>query len=229
MQQFFYDEPLSLLNSYPLNSDINYQLKKVLRVNDGYEFRLVDCNQNVFLCSYENGLAYTKEKLDEYNELHTDITVILALIKNDKFDFAVQKLTELGVNRIVPYIAKRSVVKPGKGNNKLDRIKKIAKEASEQSHRNKVPEICDYATFKDLKNYMSDLNLLAYEKETKSLKDLKNYKSITYIIGPEGGFEPKEVEDIINLGFDSISLGKRILRAETASIFLASLIAGNEL
>ncbi len=229
MQQFFYDEPLSLLNSYPLDSDINYQLKKVLRVNDGYEFRLVDCNQNVFLCSYENGLAYTKEKLDEYNELHTDITVILALIKNDKFDFAVQKLTELGVNRIVPYIAKRSVVKPGKGNNKLDRIKKIAKEASEQSHRNKVPEICDYATFKDLKNYMSDLNLLAYEKETKSLKELKNYKSITYIIGPEGGFEPKEVEDIINLGFDSVSLGKRILRAETASIFLASLIAGNEL
>ncbi len=229
MQQFFYDEPLSLLNSYPLNSDINYQLKKVLRVNDGYEFRLVDCNQNVFLCSYENGLAYTKEKLDEYNELHTDITVILALIKNDKFDFAVQKLTELGVNRIVPYIAKRSVVKPGKGNNKLDRIKKIAKEASEQSHRNKIPEICDYATFKDLKNYMSDLNLLAYEKETKSLKELKNYKSITYIIGPEGGFEPKEAEDIINLGFDSVSLGKRILRAETASIFLASLIAGNEL
>lgn len=229
MQQFFYDEPLSLLNSYPLNSDINYQLKKVLRVNDGYEFRLVDCNQNVFLCSYNDGLAYTKEKLDEYNELNTDITVILALIKNDKFDFAVQKLTELGVNRIVPYIAKRSVVKPGKGNNKLDRIKKIAKEASEQSHRNKIPEICDYATFKDLKNYMSDLNLLAYEKETKSLKDLKNYKSITYIIGPEGGFEPKEVEDIINLGFNSISLGKRILRAETASIFLASLIAGNEL
>ncbi len=229
MQQFFYDEPLSLLNSYPLNSDINYQLKKVLRVNDGYEFRLVDCNQNVFLCSYNDGLAYVKEKLDEYNELHTDITVILALIKNDKFDFAVQKLTELGVNRIVPYIAKRSVVKPGKGNNKLDRIKKIAKEASEQSHRNKVPEICDYATFKDLKNYMSDLNLLAYEKETKTLKELKNYKSITYIIGPEGGFEPKEVEDIINLGFDSISLGKRILRAETASIFLASLIAGNEL
>ncbi len=229
MQQFFYDEPLSLLNSYPLNSDINYQLKKVLRVNDGYEFRLVDCNQNVFLCSYNDGLAYVKEKLDEYNELHTDITVILALIKNDKFDFAVQKLTELGVNRIVPYIAKRSVVKPGKGNNKLDRIKKIAKEASEQSHRNKIPEICDYATFKDLKNYMSDLNLLAYEKETKSLKELKNYKSITYIIGPEGGFEPKEVEDIINLGFDSVSLGKRILRAETASIFLASLIAGNEL
>lgn len=229
MQQFFYDEPLSLLNSYPLNSDINYQLKKVLRANDGYEFRLVDCNQNVFLCSYNDGLAYVKEKLDEYNELNTDITVILALIKNDKFDFAVQKLTELGVNRIVPYIAKRSVVKPGKGNNKLDRIKKIAKEASEQSHRNKVPEICDYATFKDLKNYMSDLNLLAYEKETKSLKELKNYKSITYIIGPEGGFEPKEVEDIINLGFDSISLGKRILRAETASIFLASLIAGNEL
>ena len=229
MQQFFYDKPLSLNDSYPLNSDVNYQLKKVLRVDNGYEFRLVDCNQNVFLCSYNDGLANPHEKLDEYNELNTDITAIVALIKNDKFDFTIQKLTELGVNRIVPYIARRSIVKPGKGNNKLDRIKKIAKEASEQSHRNKIPEICDYAYFKDLEKYKSELNLLAYEKETKSISDLKKYKSITYIIGPEGGFEPQEVEDIISLGFDSISLGKRILRAETASIFLASLIAGNEI
>ena len=229
MQQFFYEEPLFLSSSYPLSSDINYQLKKVLRVDNGYKFRLVDCNQNVFLCSYNDDLAYTELKLDENNELETNITAIISLIKNDKFDFAVQKLTELGVNRIVPYIARRSVVKPGKGNNKLDRIKKIAREASEQSHRNKVPEICDYATFKDLKKYKSDLNLLAYEKETKSISDLKKYKSITYIIGPEGGFEPQEVEDIANCGFDSISLGKRILRAETAAIFLTSVIVGNEI
>lgn len=229
MQQFFYEEPLFLSSSYLLSSDINYQLKKVLRVDNGYKFRLVDCNQNVFLCSYNDGLAYTELKLDENNELETNITAIISLIKNDKFDFAVQKLTELGVNRIVPYIARRSVVKPGKGNNKLDRIKKIAREASEQSHRNKVPEICDYATFKDLKKYKSDLNLLAYEKETKSISDLKKYKSITYIIGPEGGFEPQEVEDIANCGFDSISLGKRILRAETAAIFLTSVIVGNEI
>ena len=229
MQQFFYEEPLFLSSSYPLSSDINYQLKKVLRVDNGYKFRLVDCNQNVFLCSYNDNLAYTELKLDENNELETNITAIISLIKNDKFDFAVQKLTELGVNRIVPYIARRSVVKPGKGNNKLDRIKKIAREASEQSHRNKVPEICDYATFKDLKKYKSDLNLLAYEKETKSISDLKKYKSITYIIGPEGGFEPQEVEDIANCGFDSISLGKRILRAETAAIFLTSVIVGNEI
>lgn len=229
MQQFFYDELLILSNSYPLNSDVNYQLKKVLRVNNGYKFRLVDSNQDVFMCEYQDGLAYVSEKLDEYNELEIDITAIVALIKNDKFDFCVQKLTELGVNRIVPYIARRSVVKPGKGNNKLDRIKKIAREASEQSHRNKIPEICDYATYKDLEKYKSELNLLAYEKETKTISDLKKYKSITYIIGPEGGFEPGEVEDIISLGFDSISLGKRILRAETAAIFLASVIAGNEI
>ena len=70
---------------------------------------------------------------------------------------------------------------------------------------------------------------MAYEKETKSISDLKKYKSITYIIGPEGGFEPQEVEDIANCGFDSISLGKRILRAETAAIFLTSVIVGNEI
>ncbi len=229
MQQFFYDDLLTVSNSYELNKEVNYQLKKVLRVQDGYKFRLVDLDHKVFLCSYHNGLAKVENKIDEYNELECKITVVLALIKNDKFDFAVQKLTELGVDRIVPYIARRSVVKPGKGNNKLERIKKIATEASEQCHRNKIPDICDYITFKELHKYKSELNLLAYEKETKSISDLKGYKSITYIIGPEGGFEPQEVDDIINLGFDSISLGKRILRAETAAIFLASVIAGNEI
>lgn len=229
MQQFFYNEKLELDNLYLLNSDINYQLKKVLRVQNAYQFRLVDINQHVFLCEYENGYAHILKKIDEYNELETDITVILALIKNDKFDFAIQKLTELGVKRIVPYIANRSIVKQGKGNNKLDRIRKIAMEASEQSHRNIVPEICDFATFKDLDKYKSELNLIAYEKETKAISDLKKYKSITYIIGPEGGFEESEVAKIIDAGFDSITLGKRILRAETAAIFLASVIAGNEI
>lgn len=226
MQQFFVDESLNNQKSVLLNSDVIYQLKKVLRAIDGYKFRLVDNNQHIFLCELNGTNANVLEDLNEYNELDCNITAIVSLIKNDKFDLMIQKLTELGVKRIVPYIANRSVVKPGKGTNKLDRLKKIAREASEQSHRNVIPEICDYITFKDLNKYMSDVNLLAYEKETASINDLKNMSSISFIIGPEGGFEEKEVEDIISLGFKSISLGKRILRAETASIYLTSLIVG---
>ena len=229
MQQFFYDEKINLNDYCPLNNDINYQLHKVLRANDGYTFRLVDVDGKIFLCELKDDKAFVKEKLDEYNECQIDITVIMSLIKNDKFDFAIQKLTEIGVKRIVPYVARRSVVKQGKGNNKLDRLKKIAREASEQSHRNFIPEICDFIDIKDLEKYKSDVNLIAYEKEEKLISDLKNIKSVTIIIGPEGGFEKEEVEDIVKLGFSSISLGKRILRAETAAIYLSSLLVGNNL
>ena len=189
---------------------------------------MVDKNHSIFLCEYSDGLALVNSLLDEDNELDIDITVILALIKNDKFDFAVQKLTELGVKRIVPYLAKRSVVKPGKGNNKQERLTKIAREASEQSHRNCIPEICDYCTLKDLSKYKSDINIIAYEKDDKLISDLKG-KSFTIVIGPEGGFEPSEYEQIVSLGFESVSLGKRILRAETAAIYLSSVIIGNNI
>lgn len=225
MQQFFINEKIDIDTYISLSSEVTFQLKKVLRVNDGYEFRLVDCVGIPYLCEYKDGKAYVKSKIDENNELDVDITVILSLIKNDKFDFALQKLTELGVTRIVPYKAKRSVVKEGKGTNKLDRFRKIVTEASEQSHRNRIPEICDYASFKDLPKYLSDINILAYEKETNIINDFKS-KSITILIGPEGGFETDEVENFISMGFNSISLGKRILRAETAAIYLTSIIVG---
>lgn len=228
MQQFFCEDILNIGDQYKLNKEIDFQLRKVLRVNNGYTFRMVDKNHSIFLCEYRDGLALINSLLDENNELEIDITVVLALIKNDKFDFAVQKLTELGVKRIVPYLAKRSVVKPGKGNNKQERLTKIAREASEQSHRNCIPEICDYCTLKDLSKYKSDINIIAYEKDDKLISDLKG-KSFTIVIGPEGGFEPGEYQDILSLGFESFSLGKRILRAETAAIYLSSVIIGNNI
>ena len=225
MQQFFYSSKLNVNEIVGIDKEILYQLKKVLRANDGYEFRLVDNNQNVFLCELKDNNALVKKELNENNELDVDITVILALIKNDKMDFALQKLTELGVKRIVPYKAYRSVVKEGKANNKLDRFKKIVKEASEQSHRNIIPEICDYVDIKDLDKYKSEINLVAYEKNDDVVNSFKG-KSITLIIGPEGGFDPDEINKIISMGYKPISLGKRILRAETAAIYLSSIIVG---
>lgn len=227
MQQFFSEYILNIGDEVSLEKEIVYQLKKVLRANDGYKFRLVDKNHEIYLCELNNDKAKVIEYLNEHNELDANITAIISLVKNDKLDFMIQKLTELGVKRIVPYIANRSVVKPGKGTNKLDRLKKIAKEASEQSHRNMIPEITEYITFKDLDKYMSDVNIVAYEKETTSLSTLTNIKSISFIIGPEGGFEIQEINSIIEKGFASVSLGKRILRAETAAIYIASLIVGN--
>jgi 16S rRNA (uracil1498-N3)-methyltransferase len=218
---------LNVSDKADLDKDVLYQLKKVLRAEKGYKFRMADSSGRIFLCVLADDKADIIEELPEYNELNTDITAIVALIKNDKMDFMIQKLTELGVKRIVPYKAFRSVVKEGKGNNKLDRLRKIAREAAEQSHRNRIPDITEYTDVNDLVKYKSDINIVAYEKDDNIISYFHNCHSITYIIGPEGGFDPLEIEKIKSMGFSSMSLGKRILRAETAAIYLASIITGD--
>lgn len=225
MQQYFIDTTLKENTTVKLRDDILYHLTKVLR-STNKTFRLVDYNSDVFLAELSDNKAHIIKKINENNELDTDITVIMSLIKQDKFELTLQKLTELGVKRIIPYNAKRSIVKETKTDKKLERYKKILTEASEQSHRNIVPEILPAIDLKDIEKYKSDLNIVAYEKETNCLGSLKA-KSITIIIGPEGGFEEDELNKIISLGFNSLSLGKRILRAETAAIYLTSLIVGS--
>ena len=101
-------------------------------------------------------------------------------------------------------------------------------EAAEQSRRQCVPEVSDPMTLKQLKNVMSEVNLIAYEKESgsgKLLRDaLKSSLSVTIVIGPEGGFDPSEVDELLNMGFECVSLGRRILRAETAACYALSAI-----
>lgn len=223
MQQFFTNEKLDVNRIVNLDNDILYHLKKVLRKTDGWNFRLVDSNNDIYLVSLKDNSALVLEKLNENNELDVDITVIMSLIKTDKFDLTLQKLTELGVKRIVPFEASRSVVKAS-NEKKLDRYRKIVKEASEQSHRNIIPEITDYCNIKSIDKYLSKNNYLAYEKEDTTINDLKVDESVTIVIGPEGGFDPLEVELLVSKGFRSISLGNRILRAETAAIFATSLV-----
>ena len=164
------------------------------------------------------------EYLDENNELDCDITCILSLIKSDKLELCIQKLTELGIKRIVLYDARRSVMKI-RDEKKNTRLLKIAKEAAEQSHRNKIPEIIGPCKLKDLSQYKSEKNYICYEAE-KNISDINKADSITYIIGPEGGFEEEEYHQICEMEFESVSLGKRILRAETAAIYTTSIIIG---
>ncbi len=223
MQQYFVDYKVKENDVIELDDDVIYHLKKVLRKDSSYNFRIVDNNSDVFLASLkDNNKCLIKEKINENNELDCDITCILSLIKMDKFELTIQKLVELGVKTIVPYDATRSVVKI-KDNKKLDRLRKIIKEAAEQSHRNIIPTLENVATIKDLNKYLSLDNYICYESED-NIADIKANKSITYIIGPEGGFEDKEYKKICELGFKSISLGKRILRAETAAIYMTSVI-----
>lgn len=225
MQQYFVDINIHKGDIIALSDDILYHLIKVLRKDNTYTFRIADATGNIYFANLiSNKECKIGESTNENNELDCDITCILSLIKNDKFELTLQKLVELGVKRIVPYKSVRSVVKV-KDNKKLDRLQKIVREAAEQSHRNIIPEVCNFADLKDLQNYKSDLNYICYESD-KNIVDIKQSKSITYVIGPEGGFEDNEYKKICELGFESISLGNRILRAETAAIYMTSIIVG---
>ena len=225
MQQYFVDKKLEVGETVLLDEDILYHLVKVLRKDSSYTFRLADSEGSIFYCHLIDKYGcIVDEKLDENNELDTDITCIMSLIKNDKFELTIQKLVELGVKRIVPYQAVRSVIK-AKDDKKVNRIRKIVLEAAEQSHRNIVPEVTEVASLNDLEQYLSKHNYICYESE-KNIVNVDCDESVTYIIGPEGGFEDNEYRKICEMGFESISLGKRILRAETAAIYMTSIIVG---
>ena len=225
MQQYFINKEIQINETVRLDDEILYHLIKVLRKDPSYIFRLADSKGSIFHCHLINNCeCIVTEKLDENNELDCDITCIMALIKNDKFELCLQKLTELGVKKIVPYQSVRSVVK-AKDDKKVIRMKKIVKEAAEQSHRNFIPEVCEVASIKDLEKYKSENNYICYES-SRNIVDVDTGKSVTYVIGPEGGFEDREYEKIKDMGFEPISLGKRILRAETAAIYMTSIIVG---
>lgn len=225
MQQYFTQEKLDLGKIIRLDNEDIYHLRKVLRKDSSYTFRIADRDGDIYLGHLLNDDSCQIDSfLDENNELDCQITCILSLIKADKLELCIQKLTELGVKRIVPFNAVRSVVRI-KDDKKLIRLRKIAREAAEQSHRNMIPEITAACSLKDLDRYMSEHNYICYESE-KKISEIETGASLTYIIGPEGGFDPREYEEICSKGFESLSLGKRILRAETAALYMTSIIAG---
>jgi len=164
----------------------------------------------------------------------TKVTLFQALLKSDKMEFVIQKAVELGVSSIVPFISKNVVVKlEGKDKvKKVERWNKISVEASKQCGRSDVVEVSEILRFEEMLERFSevDLVLFAYENETEGLKEtLSQYadnKRIAIVIGAEGGFDASEAGCVISAGENvkSVSLGSRILRAETASLFLLSIL-----
>ena len=211
-------------------NDINH-IKNVFRKEKGDILRAVD-GSNEYLCEIEEindkeiKLKIIEKKADEFS-LGIELDAAISILKGDKMDLTIQKLTELGINKIIPIAVKRCVVKLDK---KKDRWDTIAKEALKQC-QGVVPTVVDEIKKidkLDLKDY--DLILVPYENEEEVfLKDiLRNLKvkpsKILYLIGAEGGFEKEEIEFLESRGAKIISLGKRILRAETAAIVTGGVI-----
>lgn len=230
MQQFFINQHIELNHELELNEDIAYQCIHVLRYQDHKLIRCVDDKGILALCRIriENESLYATpiEILDSSSEMKCKVTLIQALIRKEKWEFILQKATELGVHRIVPIDLKRNIVHWEKNeiSKKLDRYQKIMVEAAEQSKRVYVPKLEPLIKINDIDKYKSEINFVAYENEDKThlRKHINHQNSITIICGPEGGFEETEIKYLIEHGFISVSLGNRILRAETAGIYILS-------
>ena len=165
------------------------------------------------------------------NEPDIKITLYQGLPKADKMELVIQKCIEIGVDRIVPVKTEHTVVKlDGKEDKKLARWNKIAEAAAKQCGRGKIPVVDNIMSFKDAVDESTGLDgaVIPYEKESEnSLKTFaKSFKgkSIGVFIGPEGGFSNDEVEYALNNGVISVTLGKRILRTETAGLVTAVIL-----
>ena len=216
-----------------LSSEDEHHLCHVMRMKKGDEIEVVD-NQKLYLCRIDSFNPLSISVIHEIAndvELKEEVTLLFALTKGDKTDLVLQKATELGVKKIALIESERTIVKyEGKDiDKKLARFKKIMKEASEQSHRLMIPELLGIYQLKKLpKELLSDINYVAYEKDANQIEcafsGLMKGKSVSILIGPEGGFSEQEINSLTEQGFIRTSLGKRILRAETAAIYALSVI-----
>lgn len=230
MQRYFSN--LISNNEYSLSRDDSYHIEKVMRMKLYDKIEIVD-QKSTFLCeivSFNPVRAKVIQKIEEDNENDKSIILIQSLVNENKMDYILQKGTELGVEEFYAYKATNSVIKENsKSNRKIDRWQKIVKEASEQSKRNIIPVVHEIIDIERLCQMQADLKiLLTVNEKTKNIKKvLKEYKkcdTIIIVVGPEGGFTKVEEDRLIKSGYISTSLGKRVLRSETAGMVALSMI-----
>jgi len=214
-------------------------IRKVLRMRTGETLTACDNDGTDFECEItdiddKHVTAKILKSWKSENEAPIRVTLYQGIPKSDKMDFIIQKCVELGIDTIVPVKTERTVVKFENSkdeNKKQQRWQKIAVEAAKQCNRSRLPKVTGPMDFKNALEMAgnSNLVLIPYENEMvhglKSvLRDNSSAKSIAVFIGPEGGFAEDEVKKCIELGFHSVSLGKRILRTETAGLTVLSIL-----
>ncbi len=216
--------------------DVNH-IKNVLRMKPGMGIRISDGEQVCYNCritdlSDEEVLLELLERDEDGTELPAQIVLFQGLPKGDKMEWVIQKNVELGVSRIVPVATRRSVVRldPKKAEAKVRRWNSISESAAKQSKRTVIPEVAPVMTFREAVDLAADFDckLFPYENAEgmaytrQVLSAVEPGMRIAVFIGPEGGFEEEEVSYAREKGFALLSLGRRILRTETAGMCLLS-------
>lgn len=220
-----------------------HHIVRVMRMN--IDDQIICCDRvgkiakaNITEITNDTVFANIVEWMENSSELPVKIAIASGLPKGDKLEYVIQKGTELGAHEFVPFIAARSIVKwdDKKASKKVDRWNKIAKEAAEQSHRSVLPTVHTPHSFKELiaESLSYDYKLIAYEEDAKQgeksnlasvFNKLKDGQSVLVVIGPEGGLTEKEVDALREHGFISASFGPRILRTETAPLYVLAAVS----
>ncbi len=228
----FFVSPEELQGEFITLAGENAQHMKVLRLKDGEQVLACDGQGQECLCEISGGQLQVKERRESRAEASVKVSVYLAFPKADKLEHVIQKATELGACEIVAFPSARCVSRPDEKSlkKKLERWQKIAVSAAEQSGRGVIPQVRILGSFKEAleQGAKTDKALLFYENERavtlKMALTSGDYQTVSLLTGPEGGLEEKEVEQAREAGFQVCTLGKRILRCETAPLCALSAV-----
>lgn len=230
MRRFYSPKETLYARNFTLGEDETRHLRDVLRLRRLDEAHVFDGEGKEYLCvvmdvgKHSSVLKILREVTPTSPESPLDLALAPALLKGEKFELIVQKAVELGVKTLIPLQTKRCDVKVKDAEKKLDRWRKIAVEATKQSGRTRfmeIPAISDLESFLD---NAGDSGLFFSERGGESIAPVKEGKKITAIIGPEGGWDDSELDAARERGIAIVTLGGRILRAETAAISIAAIL-----
>lgn len=233
----FFVSPQEMEGENPLLTGENAQHAKVLRLKVGEEVLLCDGEGQECLCRISElrngeGELEVLERRASQTEARVKVSVYMAFPKADKLEHVIQKATELGACEIVAFPSSRCVSRPDEKSlkKKLDRWQKIAASAAEQSGRGKIPQVICLGSYQEAlkRAAQADKALMFYENEQaltlKAALETGNYETVSLLTGPEGGLEEKEVTQAREAGLQVCTLGKRILRCETAPLCALSAV-----
>lgn len=241
MQRYFVEVVAQIGDIISLSDSDSHHLLRVMRAKIGDKVIVVNHERPFEAEVVEiTQLAHVRliRELTQMSELPVKVTIACGLSKHDKVETIVQKATECGMHIFIPLALKRDVVKwdGKKAVQRVERLAKIAKEAAEQSHRIVVPEVRSLTNLNTLieESKVYDIKLVAYEETAKMgehavlkqvVEHVRANQRVLVVFGSEGGLAPEEVKQLLAAGFTACSLGPRILRAETAPIYLLSALS----
>jgi 16S rRNA (uracil1498-N3)-methyltransferase len=240
MNRFFVNPQAIKVQTVLFPEDVSHQILHVLRLHTDDQVEVLDNTGLIYLVGLKidpesrivNGIILSSQKADTEPDVTVDL--YFGMTSRDKMEWILQKGTEIGVSSFQPFISSRTLVqKVDLSPKRQARWERIIREAAEQSHRGKLPVLSSLQKYRDslaTVDYDAQLSLIAWEgfdpgeRELKSRLETFSGASIALFVGPEGGFSEEEIDQARSAGCQVVSLGRRILRMETAAIVFPALV-----